>query len=701
MKLRSKLLLLLLLVSVVPTFCVGFISFFSLEELGEELAGGTADALIAEAKTHLQDIVDENGKLIGLSTVQMDMAVRVQQIAATRALSLENPPEQKTYSVTDFGNPKTAPLDLQTVSMFDCRLLDGTVIRCPVSYETQAIIRSEGVSDSIARLQANQLQTMNPMYQALSMAPGLPASRYFTSTVSGVAGTYPGHGGMPKGYDPRERNWYKLALESSGEIVHTPPEVDASTLRFVVASVAPIISKEGLLLGVTGAERYVMDVLHEIMIPKIWRADAIVRVVIPNDDAFVVIASQNMRGGKVDWNAKVELEQYVDSTENFQQLFQHVRSSEVGVMDYHDGEKFFVVAYAPIGGMKASLVVWVPHDVIASKAIAEQKILSEKTSVNALVIVVFSALVVFVVLIISLFVSRMVTKPIMQLTAATSAIADGNFNVEVENCGADEIGELTRHYNDMIPKLKERLAMQDSLEVAKQIQQCLLPSETPSFCGWDIAGKSMYCDATGGDYYDFILTTDQNGMRLVLGDVTGHGIASALMMATARALLRGGLQCSEFPVQQLYDVNNSLVADTPLGWFMTFYCLQLDSKSNEVRWVSAGHDPAIVVAADGTVSELEGDDIPLGVNANWPFTPKGPQKIESGSVIVLGTDGIWEARDETKSEMFGKERLIEVIVDNRTTSSSEICDAICNAVLAFCGEAPRTDDITLVVAKRQ
>jgi sigma-B regulation protein RsbU (phosphoserine phosphatase) len=700
MKLRTKLLLLLLLVSVVPTLVIGFISVYSMADLGAELADDTAIVLLENAKTQLQEIVDENGKIIGLGTIQLDMVVRVQQIAAARALSVENPPEQKTYSVSSFDTPETAPGDLQIVSMFDGRLLDGTIVSSPVSYETQVIIRSEGVPDAIAKKESNQLQSMNKLYQAISMEPGLPASRYFTSTVNGMGGTFPGHGRMPKGYDPRERDWYTLALTSNGEVMHTLPKIDASTLRFVVASVAPIFAQDGTLLGVTGAERFMMDLLHEISIPEVWRAEAVVRVIIPEDNAFTVVASQSMEEGIIDWNGQVEQQQFQDTSEDFQKLYKRVKSSTVGVMDYVANNKLFVVAYAPIVGMKASLVVWVPHDVIASKAMAKEKILNEKTAVNALIIVIFSAVVVLVVLVISLLVSQMVSRPIMQLTKATASIALGNFDVEVKNCGADEIGDLTRHFNGMIPKLKERLAMQDSLEVAKQIQQCLLPSENPTFEGWNIAGKSMYCDATGGDYYDFIFTKCGTVLRLVLGDVTGHGIASALMMATARSLLRGGLQSVEDPALQLHDVNNALVDDTPLGWFMTFYCLELCAKSGEARWVSAGHDPAILVSANGVVSELAGNDIPLGVNANWSFTNMGPQIIESGSVLVLGTDGIWEAWNEQHDEMFGKERLIKVIIANRAKPPAEICNAICDAVLAFCGAAPRTDDITLIVAQR-
>jgi phosphoserine phosphatase RsbU/P len=700
LKIKTKLLLLLILVSVIPIIAVGYSSFTSLENLGFQLAGESSDALLANAEVRLHELVEENGKIISLGTLQLDMAVRVQVVNAAKALTTSEFPKQNIFSVESFDAPLIAPIELVVLEMFDCHLIDGTIIECPVSYETQAIIRAEGVSDSIAELQAKQLQLMNPIYKALSMKPGAPALRYFTATVDGMGGTFPGHGGMPKGYDPRDREWFQQAINSDGLILHTLPQVDASTLRIMVAAVAPVYAEDGTLLGVTGAEKSVIDVLHEIVIPKEWSKDSIVRVVVPRNDKLVVIASQEMIGGSSNWNSGVETTFLSGPTDSYKTLIAELTSLKSGVMDYFDGDRDYVLAYAPIGEMNASLIVWVPHDVIAAEAIAEEKLLSKRTEQHAIAIMFISMATVVLVMFISLIVSRTVSKPIIQLSNATAAIAIGKFDVEVKNCGADEIGDLTRNFNAMIPKLKERLALQDSLEVAKQIQQCLLPSKNPEFPGWAIAGKSMYCDATGGDYYDFIPTESKNELRLVLGDVTGHGIASALMMATARSLLRGGLQCSDDPIQRLGYVNNALVEDTPLGWFMTFYSLELNAENNEVRWVSAGHDPAIVVDASGNVTELEGDDIPLGVNANWNFTGKGPQRIESGSVLVLGTDGIWEAWNEHQIEMFGKERLAQVISSNRTKTPEEICEAICHAVLTFCGSAPRTDDITLIVAKR-
>jgi len=687
-------------VSVIPTVISGIIGYTSLDNLGDQLATETSDILLKDAEIRLKEVVSEYGQLIGLATEQLDMAVRVQQVAAKDALT--SSPEQLGSIVTtkDFDDSSFTLTDLQTLTMFDSRLDDGTIRICPVSYQTQAIIHSTDVPNNVANKQARQLNSMNSVYKAISIEPGVPAMRYFTATAEGVGGTYPGHGGLPSGYNPINRDWFLLGKQSDGSVVHTPPRVDASTGRTVVASVAPIFNDAGKLLGVTGAERSVVDVLRSIHLPTEWRKEATIRVVIPRENKLVVIASQDMVDGAVGWNETPVIETLFDESDQFASLVSKIIQQDSGVLEIKNHGSKMLAAYAPIRGMNAALVIWVPHDVIAAEAIVEEILIQKEAKSHAYVIGIVASSIILIVVFIALFVSKMVSKPIIELTNATALITKGDFDVSVENCGNDEIGELTRNFNSMVPHLKERLVLQKSLEVAKQIQQCLLPSENPIFSGWEITGKSMYCDATGGDYYDFISPPrDETHLRLVLGDVTGHGIASALMMATARSLLRGGVQCGDDPVQRLNEVNNSLVHDTPLGWFMTFFCLEIKANTSEVHWISAGHDPAIVVDVDGSVRELEGDDIPLGVTEDWSFTGKGPETIAGGSVIVMGTDGIWEARNEG-GEMYGKERMTEVIVSNRSKPVAEICNAIVDGVLKFCGDAPRSDDITMVIARR-
>ena len=407
MKLRTKLLVLLLLVSVIPTLTIGFFGFSSLATLGKELGNETAEVLLDDAEIRLKELVDENARLIGLSTAQLDMAVRVQQVAAAEALTSLEPKKQKLYSVESFDNPSAAPPNLITLSMFDCKLSDGTILECPVSYQTQAIIRADGVQEEIARLQSHQLQQMNSTYRALSIDPGLPAMRYFTATVDGMGGTFPGHGGMPEGYDPRNREWYKRAITSDGEVVHTTPNIDASTLRIVVASVAPIYSPEGVLLGATGVDKSVIDVLHEISIPREWKSESFIRIVVPKGNKLNIIASQDMSDGPVDWNASLQIEELFEETKSFKQLMGHLLALDTGIMDYNDGAKELVVAFAPITGMHASLMVSVPKHVIEAKAIAEEEVVFQKTINHTIVIVIFSVSIIIIVLIISLIVSRM------------------------------------------------------------------------------------------------------------------------------------------------------------------------------------------------------------------------------------------------------------------------------------------------------
>jgi sigma-B regulation protein RsbU (phosphoserine phosphatase) len=690
----------LLAVAGIPTLISGIIGYLSLEELGDSLASETSELLLQDAELRLKELAVEYGQLIGLATSQLDMAVRIQQLAAKEALTSSPTTTNKIVSAEDFDNSLETIPNPVSLPMFECLLIDGSVKPCPVSYQTQAIIRPEGISTEIANKQSRQLQSMDSVYKAISIKPGDPAMRYFTATVEGMGGTFPGHGGLPSGYNPALREWFALAKQSSGQIMHTPPAIDASTGKVVVASVAPIFDDYGKFIGATGAERSVIDVLRAIHIPIEWRDGATMQVVVDQGNNLKVIASQEMTDGIVAWNESIETKTLSGDSKQFSLLVSEIASMNYGVIDIDNNGDTVIAAYAPIGGLNASLLIWVPHNVIAADAIAKENLVRNETQNHAIAVSLVATFILIVIILLALFLSKFVSKPIVELTNATELVAKGNFDVSVENCGSDEIGELTRHFNEMVPHLKERLALQESLEVAKHIQQCLLPSKNPVFSGWEITGKSMYCDATGGDYYDFISPHDDDShLRLVLGDVTGHGIASALMMATARSLLRGGVQCGDDPVQRLCDVNNALVHDTPLGWFMTFFCLELKSDSSEVFWISAGHDPAIVVSEQGEVSELKGDDIPLGVTADWSFTGKGPTSIPSGSVVVLGTDGIWEARN-VAGDMYGKERLVEVIVQNRTKSVVNICETISASVLAFCDNAPRTDDITMVVARR-
>ena len=248
---------------------------------------------------------------------------------------------------------------------------------------------------------------------------------------------------------------------------------------------------------------------------------------------------------------------------------------------------------------------------------------------------------------------------------------------------------------------KNELILQ-TLTLADEVQHNLLPQENPDIDRLDIAGKSVYCTKTGGDYYDFLRdpASSEGRFSVVVGDVTGHGIEAALLMTTVRALLRSRVSQPGTISQIINDINRQLALDVrDSGRFMTLFYLTIDPIERSLHWVRAGHDPAIFYDPEGDYfEEMRGDGIALGVDANWQYTENKRMGISKGQIIVLGTDGIWEAHNR-KREMFGKARVYDIIRQNADLSAKEIVDEVIAALTHFLKDQAQEDDITLVVAK--
>jgi serine phosphatase RsbU (regulator of sigma subunit) len=249
---------------------------------------------------------------------------------------------------------------------------------------------------------------------------------------------------------------------------------------------------------------------------------------------------------------------------------------------------------------------------------------------------------------------------------------------------------------------KEHRRVQHSLSLAMEVQQNLLPNTDPKIAGLDISGKSAYCDETGGDYYDFLDVGDSGDGKIgiVVGDVSEHGIPSALLMATVRAHIRQ--RCSSYGNidHVVADVNRKLAQDVKeSGRFMTLFYAEIDRPKSIIRWVNAGHDPAIVFdPLKNTFEELNGgSNLALGVMEDSKYT-EAQREIAPGQIMVIATDGIWEARN-ADGEMFGKDRLNKVIRENASATAGEIQTAVFESVRRFRKDARLEDDMTLVAVK--
>ena len=312
-----------------------------------------------------------------------------------------------------------------------------------------------------------------------------------------------------------------------------------------------------------------------------------------------------------------------------------------------------------------------------------------------------STFVLLILLLIRLVTGRTVSS-IKDVSSAAESITQGDYSTFLQVKSQDEVGQLRQNFNTMVSQLQERMKLKEEMNLAMEVQQSLLPRKAPEVAGFDIFGKSVYCDETGGDYYDFFEFPELGLMGVAVGDVAGHGIAPALLMTTVRALLRSRvLMQPENMADAITDVNRFLCIDTSeTGNFMTLFFLLLDSGNGEVRWVRAGHEPAIVYdLSTDSFSDLYGDGIALGVDETWSFEENRQELWSNSQVLLIGTDGIWES-ENPQGEAFGKKRLREIIREHKYQSSQEIVHAITEGLANHRQTAPQQDDITMVVIKK-
>jgi len=282
-------------------------------------------------------------------------------------------------------------------------------------------------------------------------------------------------------------------------------------------------------------------------------------------------------------------------------------------------------------------------------------------------------------------------------------LSQGEFGDPLPVTGRDEVNELTRSFNRMTRQLRERLALKRDLGFAMEVQQNLLPAGPPAIPGLDVAGRSVYCQETGGDYFDYIpLAGPAGGTRLcvAVGDVVGHGISAALLMTTVRALLRSCLDRPAGMAETVGDVNRLLCRDTAAGGsFVTLFLLEVDPAAGRLEWVRAGHDPGLLYRVQtDACEELGGPGMALGVDEAFRYTDRARAGFAAGDIVLISTDGVWETQNP-EGKTFGKARVAEVVKAHRDQPAERIVSEVLEALGRFRGRAAQEDDITLVVIK--
>lgn len=306
---------------------------------------------------------------------------------------------------------------------------------------------------------------------------------------------------------------------------------------------------------------------------------------------------------------------------------------------------------------------------------------------------------------VGLTLGRRLSRPVKKLSAHVDRVGAGAFDERLELGTAREFSDLAEHVNTMAAGLRNRMELQNALTLAREVQQALLPREDPRLAGLDVVGRTHYCDDTGGDYFDFVTRGATEGRDaaartiLVLGDVMGHGIAAALLMATARAALRSYATEDAGLGEVMTRVNALLAASVRDGSFMTMALLRVDPVRRAASWASAGHD-AVIVYEPGAdrFSELDGGDIPLGLVEDTRYEEYTREGLEKDALLCIGTDGIWEMMNAS-GEMFGKDQFRDILRKNCARPAAEIAAALEQALDAFRGDAGQKDDVTFVIVR--
>jgi len=279
----------------------------------------------------------------------------------------------------------------------------------------------------------------------------------------------------------------------------------------------------------------------------------------------------------------------------------------------------------------------------------------------------------------------------------------------------------------LLKKSAEQERLKQELDVARRIQASFLPPCCPEVPGWQVAALWRSARQVGGDFYDFIplppvppvsggpaTAAEANGrgsggldrLGLVVADVADKGVPAALFMALSRTLIRTVAMDGRPPSRAVARANDLILADARSGLFVTaIYAILEPSPGGDVRqsgqvtFVNAGHMPPLLVrAGDGAATLLRTHGMALGIMPGSE-APEQTISLDPGDILILYTDGVIEAADN-KQEMFGRERLIEVVQEHRHQPASQLVETINDAIAAFAGDAPQFDDLTVLVAKR-
>ncbi|HOL42138.1 MAG TPA: SpoIIE family protein phosphatase, partial [Methanospirillum sp.] len=556
------------------------------------------------------------------------------------------------------------------------------------------------------------LNSFQPVFNTLFHADNRLTALYVTSS-SGVTYIFPWTPRIDPNFEPRARDWYRNALNST-QFTWTDPYVDALGNGLAITCSKAIHNPGMNVSWVIGSDITIETINYRIITTQLGE-DGYAFLINQRGD---IISRPGLSAGEKRWDDSFETDNLLlSSNEDLKKIAQEMTMGLSGVSRcrFAEGDKY--IAFAPVKSVGWSIGLVMPVEQVTGPAHITGSIIrnaSEETHSHITkqmsflqTILIASFILLFITVVgIALFFSKFITNPLMILSEGARRIGNGDLQTPVEIQSGDEFEELAGAFNRMMYDLRnyivelrrttaEKERFTRELEIAQGIQQSFLPDSVPDIPGMELAVYASPALEVGGDFYDFIPVGDDE-WGLVIADVSGKGVPAALFMALSRTLIRVSATWRSDPASAIKEANSLICRDSKASMFVTLFYLVIDNLKRKITYVNAGHNPPLMLTGqDSDITLLRAEGIALGIIDEIDLD-SNTVDLKKGDLVTLYTDGVTEAMNKDGEE-YGMERFITVLKQNRDRELSQLIEAIIASIKDFTKDAPQSDDITLIL----
>jgi sigma-B regulation protein RsbU (phosphoserine phosphatase) len=556
------------------------------------------------------------------------------------------------------------------------------------------------------------------------------------ATNSGMLRTFPWRKGWAADFDPRTRDWFMQPIAKHG-ISWTTPYVSKSNNRLIVTCSMPFYGADGAAIGVIKVDITPQTINDGIINASIGKGGYAFLI----DGTGMVIASPRMdtlaamtRQVQVVKNSPLNnalrapandslIDLNAATDQGLAKAVEKMLRDERGLLRVPLAGIDHYIAFAPVPAPDWSIGFVMPVDDIVAPAKAISKELAAAAGRSTTDIdhhishaIRLMMLVMVVLLLIATWaaitMARRITRPIQRLSEGTSRLGAGQLDHTIEVATGDEIEKLARDFNAMATNLKAYIAsigeataarerVESELQVARKIQSSLLPRIFPPFpdrSEIDLYASMEPAREVGGDFFDFFFI-DQHRLCLAIGDVSDKGVPASLFMAVTKTLIKTeAMQPGRTVGDILARVNNQLCDENEMLMFVTVFIAILDVRSGEVEFANGGHNPPVVCRSGSQAQFIQpAKGIALAVMPDAAFQVERC-RLEQGDLLLIYTDGVNEAMNPVR-EQFSYPRLLASLDRSMTGSANAITTSLRDDIKVFAGDAPQSDDITIIAVR--